>query len=202
VERRPDALLVALIRHGRTAANAERRFVGRTDVPLDDVGLAQAASLGARFAGVFDAVYASPLVRARQTAAPIGDPVVVQDLIELDQGALEGLAAKEAFARFPEFFATFQVDPASIALPGGESLAACADRAHRALDAVLARHRDGDAVAVVTHQMVVASIRCRVARAPLAAWRDHAVDNAAVVWLARVEGRLVALDRDPSEGAG
>ena len=68
---RPHTELV-LIRHGVTSWNRERRFQGQIDIALDAEGLAQAALTGRRLAGwPLDAVYASDLSRARQTAEPI-----------------------------------------------------------------------------------------------------------------------------------
>jgi len=60
---------LVVVRHGATAWNRSGRFQGRTDVPLDDVGRAQARAVGAGLAGErFDLAVASDLGRARETA--------------------------------------------------------------------------------------------------------------------------------------
>jgi broad specificity phosphatase PhoE len=176
--------VLALVRHGRTAWNASRRFVGRTDVPLDAVGRAQAITLAERLPGPFHAVYASPLLRARDTAAAVDPaPRVVEDLAELDQGELEGLDGATALARFPDFFAAWQADPERAPVPGGETLGALRARARRALEGIAIRHGPGQVVGVFTHQMVIASLTCDALGLPLSEWRFHRVGNAAVTAL-------------------
>ena len=74
METNSTTTLLILVRHGRTAWNREERFRGRADVPLDAVGLAQAEATGKRVATQWQpqALYASPLSRAIQTAEAIG----------------------------------------------------------------------------------------------------------------------------------
>ena len=90
-----------LVRHGETDWNAEGRLQGHTDRPLSDYGREQARRLAAELAGEeFDAVYASDLARARETAeilgARLGLPVVVDaDLREKNWGTWEGLTSVE-----------------------------------------------------------------------------------------------------------
>lgn len=186
VWRRPDAVVLVLIRHGRTEWNATRRFVGRTDVPLDGVGTEQAHQLATLLPGPLDAAYSSPLQRALDTArAIVDDLVVIDDLAELDQGALEGLDASDAFARFPEFFASWAEDPEHAHVPGGETLGALRDRSLRALDGIAARHSPGQVIGVFTHQMVIASTTCAVDGRSLRDWRRYRVGNtglSAVAW--------------------
>ena len=84
------ALLLA--RHGQTADNASGLILGRRDPPLSQLGERQAAGLAVRArAGGVVAIWCSPLLRARQTAAIAGQaigvsPAVLQDLIESDRG--------------------------------------------------------------------------------------------------------------------
>lgn len=186
-----------LVRHGRTAWNHERRFLGATDLPLDEVGTAEAAALGARLGGTFTAVYSSPLSRALQTASAIAPPtpVIVDALRELCQGELEGLDGPTALERHPEFFVQFQADPTHCRPPGnnGETLAETRDRALTALVEIASRHAAGTTVAVVTHQMVIASVRCALRGEPLSAWRTYGVPNtgtAALYW----DGRSLVHD--------
>ncbi len=184
--RRSDALVVALVRHGRTAWNAEGRFLGHTDVPLDAQGSRQAEALAASWRGEFDAVYSSPLARALGTARALAPEVTLDErLMELDQGRLEGLRAEEAMSAFPEFFEAWAKAPETAQVPGGETLSGCRDRAVAALTAIADAHDVGQRVAVVSHQLVIASLRCWVAGKPLAAWRSYRVGNTEMVGLAR-----------------
>ena len=87
---------VLLIRHGMTAGNARRRYIGRTDEPLSDEGIAAAQAAGGNAA--LRQVYVSPMRRARQTAAilfPNAEQVVIDDLREMDFGDFENRSADE-----------------------------------------------------------------------------------------------------------
>src|SRR5919206_4482332 len=90
-----------LVRHGETDWNAEGRLQGHTDRPLNDVGRRQARELAERLAGEgADAIYASDLARAKETAeivgARLGLPVVIDaDLREKNWGTWEGLTGDE-----------------------------------------------------------------------------------------------------------
>ena len=67
---------VVLLRHGRTAHNADGRIQGQLDVPLDELGLAQAQALGTVFAAAPPAVVvSSDLARARETARAVCEHV-------------------------------------------------------------------------------------------------------------------------------
>ncbi|MDR1376291.1 MAG: histidine phosphatase family protein [Synergistaceae bacterium] len=87
---------ILLVRHGRTDWNDAHRFQGRTDIPLNATGRAQAEKVAARLAAwSVDVIYTSPMTRARETAAAIAErhgksPVVLDDLAELNFGSWEG----------------------------------------------------------------------------------------------------------------
>jgi len=99
---------IILARHGETDWNAEGRVQGHTDRPLNDAGLAQARALADELSGErIDAVYASDLSRALDTARAVAEPrglpvVAVHDLRERSFGTWEGLLDEEIFDRFPE----------------------------------------------------------------------------------------------------
>lgn len=150
----PTRLL--LLRHGRTALSVERRYSGRGNPPLDEVGREQAARAAAMLAarGGIDAVVCSPLARAHATATAAADALglraePVDDLIETDFGTWEGLTFTEAATRDPEAHAAWLGDPA-LPPPGGESFAAVRTRVERARDDLLARF-PGRTVLVVSH---------------------------------------------------
>lgn len=97
-----------LARHGETDWNLERRVQGHSDRALNETGLAQAQALAAELAGEhLDAVYASDLARALDTARAIADArglevIPVPDLRERNFGTWEGLRDDEVLARFPQ----------------------------------------------------------------------------------------------------
>jgi broad specificity phosphatase PhoE len=184
-------LIVVMVRHGRTAWNAEKRFQGRADVPLDATGQAQVAALGPALAGQFDAVYTSPLQRARQTAAVVDPaPVVLPDMTEIDLGELDGTPSLDAMNTHPEFLVRWGLDPTDVPTPGGETMGQVQRRGVATLADLGQRHRTGR-VLVATHQMVMAAITCHATGMPLKKWRKHTVANAEMtaigVWPGRME---------------
>jgi broad specificity phosphatase PhoE len=152
---------VFVIRHGRTALNADGALRGRVDVPLDEVGLAEAARLGALFAPVpLTVVVCSPLLRARQTAAPIttstGAPVLIQEAFnDRDVGGWSGKPAAQVVERFGG------LDHA----PGVEPRANF-DRRMLAGWATLTTELAGRTFAVVTHDAVIATLLASVLGQP------------------------------------
>lgn len=90
---------IHLLRHGKTLANEQGRFVGRTDVPLSEDGIAQLRDLSRNYEypGV-QKVYSSPLMRCVQTAEifyPAFEPVTIEGLREYDFGKYENKTAAE-----------------------------------------------------------------------------------------------------------
>jgi broad specificity phosphatase PhoE len=189
-------LAVLLIRHGQTEFNADKRFCGgRSNPPLDERGREQVVALGQRFAAEVERVYASPQRRALETAAALGStPTVVDELRELDQGALEGLAIQPSlFEAHAEFFQAWRRDPTEVCVPGGgESMGLLAERVTCGMNRVVDDHRAdssaeprGRTVAVVCHQMAQAAFVCRALGKPLRRWPEFELRNATanlLVW--------------------
>lgn len=144
----------ALVRHGETDWNRERRIQGSTDIPLNDTGREQARTTGVLLASRrWTALVASPLSRASETARLIGaevglgEPELEPRIAERDYGQAEGLTGPEIDAMFP--------DGADV--PGREPREAVAERAVAALHDLAARH-PGEAVIVVAHGGVIRSV--------------------------------------------
>lgn len=136
---RPTRLL--LVRHGQTELSVERRYSGRGNPPLTAVGRRQASRIAARLAarGDIAAIVSSPLARATETAAAVGEALGVSvremaELTEVDFGEWEGLTFAEAAARDPELHTRWLGDP-SVSPPGGESFA----QVHERIDTVRAQ---------------------------------------------------------------
>jgi broad specificity phosphatase PhoE len=139
---------LALLRHGPTEWNGQGRVQGRIDIPLSEAGLAQMAKLRLPFS--VQRVYASPLLRARQTAQALGlhDPMLDIRLMEQHWGAWEGLTRDEVLARHgADAFVKAGLGEA-FRPGGGESTGELHARVASFLKEVA--HEDSDAVAV-TH---------------------------------------------------
>lgn len=143
-----------LVRHGATVHSADRRFSGRNDLALDEVGRAQASALGRRSFGEVAAILSSPLRRAVETAQAIAGPLglqvrIVDELIETDFGQWEGATFGEILAADPDALRRWRAS-LDAAPPGGESFAAVAARVDAARRAVMADY-GGRSVVVVSH---------------------------------------------------
>jgi broad specificity phosphatase PhoE len=99
--------VIVFVRHGQTRANVERRWQGRGDWDLDEVGLRQAESLSEWY-GRHSTVYTSPLKRATSTAKYVArnGVVPVDGLMEINMGEWEGLTTEEIVERWPEVMET------------------------------------------------------------------------------------------------
>jgi probable phosphomutase (TIGR03848 family) len=159
VPRRALPTLVVLVRHGSTPTTG-RLLPGRAaGLHLSDVGRQQAETAAARLAALQNgkrgvaAVYASPLERALETAAPIASAVgcdvqMDEALIELDIGEWTGLELKVAQKR--REWATIQRYPSGFRFPGGESFQDMQARMVAALDRLRTSH-PGEIVVAVSH---------------------------------------------------
>ncbi|MEI5100602.1 histidine phosphatase family protein [Streptomyces sp. PmtG] len=192
---------VILVRHGETVWHEGNRYAGRTDVALTPRGRLQAAELAAWAARErIDAVYSSPLSRARLTAAPAAEALGVAPredprLREVDFGRGEGLTRAEMRERFPEALDAFLDDPVAHHLPDGEDPKAAAARASACLDDLAAAFPEGR-VLVVAHSTLLRLLLCERLGIPLRAYRrvfPH-LDNGALTEL-RLRGERTALLR-------
>jgi broad specificity phosphatase PhoE len=156
-----------LIRHGETDYNRQKRCQGTVDIPMNELGYEQMRKGAEALSAVdLDAVYASPIGRAVESARIVANrknlSVKVLDwLMEIDHGDLEGLNESEADARHPGLYALWHVKPHMARFNGGESIEHVALRCAEGL-AALARSDTGRTVALVTHQVVIGTVRCLV----------------------------------------
>ena len=145
---------LAIVRHGQTDWNLEKRIQGSTDIPLNSTGRAQAAETGLRLSrSRWDAIVTSPLLRAHESARIIAGeldhpaPLVVPELTERHHGQIEGLTFTERQARFPD----------GSSVPGLESRQAVLDRVLPALERI-AMDFPGREVVVVCHGGVIGTL--------------------------------------------
>lgn len=142
-----------IVRHGQTDYNKEKRFQGRLDIPLNETGLAQAKEIAENLANVhFDAIYISPLTRAKQTASEIinnhadAECFEAPEIIERNFGEYEGEFSNVE----PPYYGLWDHKLESEALKGGESIDDVRARVFPFLDK-LVQEREGQTVCLVCH---------------------------------------------------
>lgn len=137
------AELIILARHGQTDSNAEGRFQGVLDIPLNAEGKRQAQKLASLIAQYKPGrIFTSDLSRSIETARPLAallnlQPVADPVFREYSWGILEGLTWAEAVARYPEVFPARRADLRNIQIPSAEPLAAFRHRVQAGLSLLL-----------------------------------------------------------------
>lgn len=149
---------VYLIRHGATAGNLDRRYIGITDEPLCDDGVSQMLKL--REEGITaDCIFTSPMLRARQSAEivfPGAEYRVIDGISETDFGVFEGKSAQELCD--DERYRMWVESMCTAAIPGGEDIIEFKLRCCRAFEAAMREVPDDGVAAFVTHGGVIMAI--------------------------------------------
>lgn len=196
-------LRLVLIRHGQTAGNLERRFIGRTDEPLTAEGK---KALAARSYPAVQCLFVSPLLRCRQTAALIYPDLaaqIVRDLQECDFGWLENHTHQELSTE--PYYQAWLEQALPGEFPGGEQLAAFRRRACQAFAAIVedCLVQQTESAAIIAHGGTIMAIMARFGQPTQAeyAWSlaNGAYHELVVDPLVWAEGRRAASVR--GEGA-
>lgn len=190
--------VVFLVRHGQAAVpDRDGRYFSKAQVPLTDLGERQAREVARLLRAIrVDRIFASDLLRARQTAEiisrAIGVPVQYDaQLREVDSGDLDGSTVEALEEAHPDFLPWIRAgfgqgfasdddhfDP-SLRFPGGERVVDAAERAFAAFRRIC-RHHPGGCVAIVSHAWVTAAILCRVIGIPTSHYFRFGQANAGV----------------------
>ena len=147
---------IFLIRHGEAEGNLYRRIHGVTDTNLTELGFRQLLPLRQRFEGVrVDAVYASSLRRAQQTARALSEPRglevrICPELREQNMGEWEDRCWGWAAKYEPEQYDALNKDPEKYTVPGGETYSAVLERYLPAMQRIAEAH-GGETVALFSH---------------------------------------------------
>lgn len=194
--------IIYLIRHAHPDyPNGVKMCLGRkNDLPLSAQGFNQASALARRFENIpLEAVYTSPLLRAKQTAQAVASgncPVCVLDaLIELDGGEWDGLTYEQLHTRFPDSFGPGAKGGCP---PGGESDEAGLARMKTALDYVAENTQN--CAAIIAHSGVNRLLLCDIAGLPLSEKKKMGQDYAAVSILACTDGIWTIRELGPRPG--
>lgn len=151
---------IHLIQHGKTLANYEGRYIGRTDIPLSDDGIDELIKLKKEYKYPdCSAVYTSPLTRCKQTAEilyPQHEIRTADDFAEMDFGEFENLRAEDLAEN--SAFVTWLADSFNNAPPMGEKGSQLLERTATALDQIFRTMAEEEiySAAVVTHGGIIA----------------------------------------------
>ena len=164
------------IRHGSTAGNLEKRYIGSTDEPLCNVGVAQVKALR-KHNFQADYLYVSPMLRTRQTAEllfPQKRYMLVNDFRETNFGLFEGKTAAELSdsSEYQAWVESMCLDP----IPQGESVTDFKARCCSAFEKIMKSIPDNSCVAFVVHGGVIMSIMEAYAQ-PKNGFYDYHIEN-------------------------
>ena len=181
-----DMLELYLIRHGQTDFSRENRFCGSINPSLNDIGIRMAEAFGVAYAKLgWEAIYASPSLRARQTGDALARRVNLEmtldeGLREISYGEWEGLRHEDAKEKWPDAYAYWAADTASRGTPGGETAFQVAARAAPVIERIRREHQDGK-VLIVSHKATIRILVCALLGMDVRLFRDRIGQGVAAV---------------------
>lgn len=193
---------ILLLRHGETDWNAEHRMQGRSDIPLNERGRKQASFAAAFLADrTIDAVYASPLSRAAETAEIAKGkrnlPVIPEKgILEIDLGKWDGCTPEDMDEKFPGRYDIWRQSPDRAIPEGGETFRQVQERAVGAIERIAGENR-GRTVLLVSHMGCITSALIRFSgksldtlwQIPIANCGLSELEEEDGIWSVRVWGR-------------
>lgn len=186
-----------LIRHGQSMANMTHMFIGQTDSPLSELGIAQAEKTAEYVVNNYsvDKVYASDLKRAFRTGKAVADRLGLEvitdkDLREIHVGIWENVSFVENYKKGEQFFLDWESNVGRIVCPGGESMEYLQKRASEALLRI-AEENDGKTVVVAVHATLIRAVQCLFEGKTLDEMKDVPwVSNASVTTFCYEDGKM------------
>jgi len=190
-----------VIRHGQTDSNTNGYYMGWSQEDLNQKGYEQVQLLSNRLADEeIDAIYTSPLKRARTTAETVAKPhnlglTEMDDLIEINLGDWQGLHASEIVKKWPDMWQQSRIDPSVLSWPNGESFAEAVHRSVYAFQSIVTANQ-GKLVAIVTHDIIVRIMAMHVLGVSYSTYRRMEIGNASFTKIVVTDGKkqLVTLN--------
>ncbi len=167
-----------IVRHGQSEANLKEIYAGRFDAPLTEIGRKQAALVTEYVLKTYrvDAVYSSPLLRARETVKEIaeraGVPLqICEGIAEIYGGEWEGKTLPEIAKNYTQDALLWKDDIGNSRPTGGESFAEVQARADKALREIAKTHENQNVV-IGTHGGVIRSMQCLFENQPISYMKE------------------------------
>ena len=158
--------IIYIVRHGESVSNKAGTFTGIVDVPLSELGEKQALKICEFLANKdIDAIYSSPLSRARATVAPLGEALgknVVADarFIEINFGRWEGKAKEYLIQNEPEFNDWLKFP--MLSYPNdAENPQKAYERFLKGMDELVKKH-EGKSIVIAAHGAIILSLMCGI----------------------------------------
>lgn len=192
---------IFLARHGKTTANLENRFAGRSSEPLHREGEEQLSGIAAELRDErLQAIYAGPLPRTAQSAEIIskatGAPVHYREAFnEIDLPHWDGLTKQEITDRFGPEYPTWLSSPQNFKVTGCETLAQVQKRAVEEIERLLADYKD-KTVLVISHLIVIRCLILHYRQQPISGFRKIKIDNASLSRLSRDQDDQTSVSLD------
>jgi phosphoserine phosphatase len=158
---------IYLVRHGQTDWNKELVFRGRKDIPLNELGNMEAQSIAHVLKKEkIDAIYASPLKRAiqtaRQTSQILGIKIEpIAEFIDINYGKWEGLTFSEVQNRYKEQYTLWEKSPEKVRFPGGETLEEARDRSFIAFNSII-KNNPNKSLLIISHRVINKLLLCAI----------------------------------------
>ena len=155
---------IILARHSETEWNVAEVFRGQIDIDLSETGAKQAKLLAEYLStSAIEAVYSSPLKRARETAEIIAQPHKLKvnadpGLIDFDFGRWQGLSHEEVKEKYENLYTRWVTHPEQVSMPGGERLEDVSRRVIRFINRIIAGHHG--TILIVGHRVVNKVMLC------------------------------------------
>ena len=197
-----------MVRHGFSVANDQKRFAGNSDFELTELGALQAKKCAEALKGEkIDAIYASDLKRAYQTALPIAEALDLpinkcKGLREIFAGEWESMLFDELCEKYAEDYSVWRNDVGKARCTGGESTVELSERVLSALEKI-ARENQGKTVCIATHATPIRAV-CTAAAglAPEEMAKIKWVSNASINVFDYEGGIFTAVSVDNAEHLG
>jgi len=178
-----------LIRHGETIWNKERKMQGQTDIPLSEIGIAQANRVGIYLKNApMDVLYTSPLKRAFVTAVSIHHyhkhiPLIThKSLKERLFGDLEGMVYEDIVTNYPRMAFNISWHYPHYQPPNGERLIDVQERIELLLKEILTQHK-GKTVAIVSHGVTLRVFMKKLMDLPFSLAGDLSTGNTSCAFI-------------------
>lgn len=162
---------IYLIRHGKIDTGNEKKYLGITDLPLDNDGMQQAKLLKEYFKDILiENIFTSPLTRCLQTTEIIGEEkkqnyIIVNEFAEINMGTWENKPIEYVKQKFPQDYENRGKNLASFIPPQGESFGQLANRVYPAFDRIV-KNNSGN-ILIVAHAGVNRVILSKVLELPI-----------------------------------